>query len=317
MDAFKSAAWLVILAYATIAAHAQSSAVREQKLPPEMAWRIEVLFRSKATLPPGAEVHVGPRLSSEMEGYDKVLVTYSVEGRGSSQPIWFLLSHDGRSLVPFNKFDLSGDPRSAISEGGRPARGGPETAPVSIVVFDDLQCPFCARLDATLFPAILDRYKDQVRVVYMDYPIPEHPWSLRAAIDTGCVAKQSNAAYWSSVDTIHAKASQLGGEERTLAKANDALDAIVRHAGEQQHIDEEMLQACIQRQDATAVEASQREGRLMGIEVTPTFFINGARVEGDAQAEFIERMIDNALIARGKTPPSAQDPLYPGTHISR
>jgi protein-disulfide isomerase len=299
----------------TMMACAQTAPGREQTLPPELAWRVEVLFRSKASLPPSADVHVGPRAPSEIAGYDRIAVTYTAPGQ-SSQPVLFLLSHDGRTLIPFNKFDISGEPRSALSEEGRPARGGPETAPVSIVVFDDLQCPFCARLNATLFPAVLDRYKDQVRVVYLDYPIPDHPWSLRAAIDTGCVAKQSGTAYWSAVDTIHAQASQLGGERRILAQANDALDSIVRRAGALQHVDEEALQACIRRQDASSVEVSRQEGRSMGIEVTPTFFINGAKVEGDAQAGFIEHMIDSALIARGKTPP-ATNTSHTSTSSSR
>lgn len=298
---------LCMLASGVMVASAQNSSSRELKLPAELAWRVEVLFRSKVSLPSGAEVHVGSRLPSEMDGYDKVLVNYTVQGQ-SSQAIPFLISRDGRSLVEFNRFDISADPRTMISEESRPARGGPVDAPVSIVVFDDLECPFCARLNATLFPAILDRYKDQVRVVYVDDPISQHPWAVRAAVDTGCLAKQSGPGYWNAVDTIHAQASKLGGEERSIAKADDALDEIVKRAGEQQRVDAKMLQTCMQRQDASSVAISQREAELLGVAVTPTFFINGARVEGDASAEFVYHMIDNALVAGGSTPPSATVP---------
>ena len=58
-----------------------------------------------------------------------------------------------------------------MSSAGRPARGGPANAPVMIVGYDDLECPYCAQMNAEIFPALLDRYKDQVRVVYRDFPL--------------------------------------------------------------------------------------------------------------------------------------------------
>lgn len=283
---------------------AHASTGHEKSLPPDLAWRVEVLFRSKATLPAGAEVHVGPRTPSKIPGYDQVSITYTSSGT-TSAPIPFLLSHDDKSLVQFNQFDISPDPRTMVSDSNRPARGGPESAPVSIVVFDDLECPFCARLNATIFPAVLDRYKNQVRIVYKDFPSPGHPWALRAAVDVSCLAAQSGDAYWNAVDTIHARADELGGPERSLAKANDSLDQIVRQSGAQQHVDAASLNACIQKQDTTTVEHSREQGLGLQVQVTPTFFINGARIEGAVPLDFIFHMIDAALLAEGKTPPPA------------
>ena len=74
----------------------------------------------------------------------------------SSHPLPFLLSTDGKTLAQFNKFDLSADPRSLVSDAGRPPRGGPPNAPVLIVGFDDLECPVCAEMNAMLFPAVLE-----------------------------------------------------------------------------------------------------------------------------------------------------------------
>lgn len=288
-----------------ITSHAQVPAGKENSLPPDLTWRVEVLFRSKATLPPAAEVHIGPRTPSEISGYDKVSITYTAAGQ-TSAPILFLLSHDGKSLVQFNKFDISADPRTLVSAGNRPARGGPEAAPVTIVVFDDLECPFCARLNAALFPAVLDRYKDQVRIVYLDFPNEGHPWALRAAIDVNCLAQQSRTGYWNAVDTIHARAAELGGSERSLAEANDSLDEIVSQSGKQQHVDAAALEACIQKQDSSTVERSREQGLGLQVQVTPTFFINGARVEGAVPVDLIFHMIDSALLAEGKTPPPSQ-----------
>lgn len=299
-----TAVCVLLLTGVAMATHAQAPAGNGQALPPDLAWRVEALFRSKATLPPAAEVHIGPRTPSEISGYDKIFITYTAAGQ-TSAPLSFLLSHDGKSLVQFNQFDISADPRTIVSAANRPARGGPETAPVTIVVFDDLECPFCAELNATLFPVVLDRYKNLVRIVYLDFPNQGHPWALRAAIDVNCLAKQSGTGYWDAVDTIHAHAAELGGTERSLARANDSLDEIVTRAGEQQHVDAAALKACIQKQDSTPVERSREQGLRLQVQVTPTVFINGAKVEGAVPVDLIFHMIDSALLAEGRTPPQS------------
>jgi protein-disulfide isomerase len=293
----------LLFAIITTSVYAQASHSEGEKLPLELAWRVEVLFRSKVILPPVAEVNIGPRSPSEVAGYDQISVTYTADGN-VSQPIVFLLSKDGRWLVPFSKFEIGADPQIHISGVDRPSRGGPKDAPVSIIVFDDLECPYCALFNATLLPAVLDRYKELVRVVYMDYPSEGHPWALRAAVDTACLADQSDAGYWNAVDAIHSRASELGGKEGSLSVANDSLDTIVNQIGERQHVDATALKACIQKQNASSVEFSQRQGEALRIERTPTLFINGAKIEGAAPIDFLFHMIDTALLAKGKTLPS-------------
>lgn len=281
---------------------AQINASVESKLPPEIAWKVEALFRTRVELPQLATVQIGPRTASEIPGYDRITVSYTAEGT-RSQPIPFLLSRDGNTLVQFNKFDISSDPRKAVTTEDRPAQGGNESAPVSIVVFDDLECPFCAQLHAMLFPAVLDRYKDMVRVVYMDMPSLGHPWALRAAVDTACLAKESAAGYWSAVQTIHLHAGELGGPERSLAAADSSLDSIVKEEGRKNHVNSARIGDCIAKQDASAVEASVHQGESLHVGVTPTVFVNGARVEGAIPRAFLFQMIDSALIAEGRTPP--------------
>ena len=110
-----------------------------------------------------------------------------------------------------------------MSDEGRPARGGPANAPVLIVGFDDLECPYCAKMHEQLFPALTERYKNQVRFVYKDFPLSQHPWAMRAAIDVECLAAQSSKGYWNLVDYIHAHAAEIGGTDRSVAKASDAV----------------------------------------------------------------------------------------------
>jgi protein-disulfide isomerase len=154
-----------------------------------------------------------------------------------------------------------------------------------------------------LFPALTKRYKNQVRIVYKDFPLSQHPWAMHAAIDVDCLAAQSPAGYWNLVDYIHAHAAEMGGADRSVAKANDALDSLTKAEGVRQKVNGEKLAACVARQDETAVRTSMKLGEDLGVDSTPALFINGERVVGAVPMKYVYKAIDDALIASGQTPP--------------
>ncbi len=293
---------IFVLTLAALGCHAQTPLETSGKLSPELARRVEVLIRSKSSIPPDYDIQIGPRTKSDVPGFDAISVTFTANGK-TSKPVSFLLSTDNKTLAQFSKYDISKDPKLLVSGDGRPARGGPANAPVLIVGFDDLECPYCAKLHQQLFPALTERYKNQIHIVYRDFPLDIHPWAMRAAIDTNCVGAQSPVGYWNLVDYIHANASELGGTEKSLAKANDTLDSLAREEGKRQKLNSDALNACIVKQDDSAIKESMKLGESLGVESTPVLFINGEKVEGALPVEFVYRMIDNALIASGQTPP--------------
>ena len=276
------------------------------KLTPEMARRVEVAIRNRSqALTPAYAISIGEPTKSEIAGYDQIVVTFTADGN-QTKTAPFLLSTDGKTLAQFNKYDLSQDPREMVPAAGRPARGGAENAPVLVVGYDDLECPFCAQMNAEIFPAILDRYKDQVRVVYRDFPLYDiHPWAMHAAIDANCLGAASTAGYWNFIDYVHAHADEMAGAEKTAAKADATLDKLALDEGARQKVDAAELAACVQKQDDSRVKASVQEAEAdpLRVDSTPVLFINGEKVEGLVPIETIYRMIDGALIAAGKTPP--------------
>jgi protein-disulfide isomerase len=290
------------LTLAALGCHAQTPTQASGKLSPDLTRRVEVLIRSKSSITPDYDIHIGPRTKSNVPDFDEISVTFTADGK-TSKPITFLLSTDGKTLAQFSKYDISKDPKLLVSGDGRPARGGPANAPVLIVGFDDLECPYCATMHAQLFPALTERYKNQIHIVYRDFPLDIHPWAMRAAIDTNCVGAQSPVGYWNLVDYIHAHAAELGGAEKSLAKANDALDSLARDEGKRQKLNADTLNACIVKQDDAAIKASMKLGESLGVDSTPALFINGEKMEGALPLEYVYRMIDNALIASGQTPP--------------
>ena len=274
-------------------------------LTPELARRIELTIRTRANLPFNYQVQVTDlHPDAALPNYNDVTVAVGEYGK-PGKPLTLLLTKDGKTLTQMTSFDLTKDPKETVSDAGRPARGGSEKAPVRIVVFDDLECPFCARMHAQMFPALLQRYGDQVRIAYKDFPLSQHVWATHAAIDADCLGAQSTPAYWSYVDYMHAHAGEIGGQELSLTAAKIQLDLVATETGKANKVDAGKLQACIAKQDETPVTAGLREGESLNLNGVPALYINGQTISGAAPIAFVYRAVDDALLAQGITPPAA------------
>lgn len=262
-------------------------------------------MRSQLGVPPDWQVNIGARSKSDIAGFDTVPVTFSSSSDPTKkQTLNFLISKDGNTLARLSKWDLSKDLSENISTSSRPMRGNPE-AKVTIINFDDLECPYCARMHAQLFPDTIDRYKGLVKIVYKDFPLIEiHPWALRAAIDANCLAVQNTPAYWNYVDYLHTHGEDITGPQRDPVKSAAMLDKLARDEGQRSKLDSAKLDACLAKQDDTPVRASMKEGDALGVDGTPTLFINGERLSGALPESQVWMSIDRALKAEGITPPA-------------
>jgi len=286
---------------------AQSAVTGSQD--PTLNRRIEVMVRSQFGIPPEVSVALGQRTSSQISGYDTLPVTLS---NGSTKKVIdFLISSDNQKLARLETFDLAKNPIFNIDVAGRPIRGNPN-AKVTVINFDDLECPYCARMHSSLFPTTMDRYKDKVRFVYKDDPLTDlHPWAMRAAVDANCLAELSNPVYWNFVDYVHAHGQEVNGEDRNLTKSFSALDRIAREEATLAKLDSAKLDACLAKQDETQVRASAKEAEALGIDGTPALFVDGERINGALPAEQVWMVIDRALRADGIEPPPAEKAPQP------
>lgn len=263
--------------------------------------RIEVLVRSQFEVPPNVDVAIGTISKSEFPGFENLPITFSSNGKQTT--VNFLLSSDGNTIARLERFDISHNPADMISTQNRPLRGTPG-AKVSIVNFDDLECPYCARMHEQLFPSTAERYKGLVKFFYKDYPLVEiHPWAMHAAVNSLCIADQSGDAYWKFVDYVHAHTEEITGATHDLHEAGKTLDKIAHDEGQRSKLDLAKLDACIAKQDETAVRASMKQGDNLGVNSTPTLFINGERITGALPEAEIWMAIDRALRQAGVQPP--------------
>ena len=277
-----------------------------QSAPPDLARKIEHQVRSFYTLPVDVKVTVGDLTpASEVPGYDTVSV--KIEGSdGKPKEYKFLLSKDRNAMLRVTKFDLNKDPyaevMNKIDVTGRPARGA-KAAKVVVVNFDDFECPYCSRMHQTLFPEIFKEYGDRVTFIYKDYPLTEiHPWAIHAAVDANCLADQNADAYWDFADTIHANKQQVDSEKTSGARL-EAIDKMALLQGQKHNVDQAKLQSCVKAQNEDAVRASMKEAEGLGVNATPTLFVNGRKIDGAVPIGELRATLDAALKDAGQPVP--------------
>lgn len=143
-------------------------------------------------------------------------------------------------------------------------RLGSEKAPVQIIEFADYECPYCQKVNPDL-DKLRDQFGNQVSLVYKDFPLPMHPLAAKAAEAARCAGEQGK--FWEYHDALfqtkRLQSSDLKAEAQTLkldqAKFDQCLDSGAKTA---------------------AVKSDAQEGLRLGIQGTPSFFINGHFMSG-------------------------------------
>jgi protein-disulfide isomerase len=259
--------------------------------------KIERQVRAHYNIPAQVQVRIGPLSQSpDFPNYDSVMVT--IDNGEKKQDFTFVVSKDRSTLLRISKFDLTKDPfaetMSKIDVNGRPTRGA-KASKVVLVNFDDFECPFCSRLHQTLFPEIFKEYGDRVTFIYKDYPLVEiHPWAIHAAVDANCLAAQNADAYWDFADYVHTNQHEVSDEKTPQARF-DALDRLAISQAQKHNLDMPRLQACVKAQDDSAIKASMKQGDAVGVDATPTLFINGQKIDGAVPISELRTALDQAL----------------------
>lgn len=265
------------------------------KLSPDLQKRIEHQVRAYSEAPPDAVITLLPQKPSEFINY--VVQPVAIKVGETAKNFDFLLAKDGSRLLYVTALDLRSDPyRQAMDKIhliNRPVRG-PANAPVTVVMYDDFQCPFCAKLYQQLVPVVVNDSEARVRLILKDLPISDaHMWARRAALDANCLAQQNSDAYWAFADYVHthqAEFNQNFKDDLGLSLDKLALVQAQHHNGNR-----ETLQACMSDQKMSDVDASLSEGKALGVTATPTIFVNGEEYEGVLSAAQIRVAIDRAL----------------------
>jgi protein-disulfide isomerase len=159
---------------------------------------------------------------------------------------------------------------------------GPEDAAITIVEFSDYQCPYCQRWHAEVYTKLLVDYPDEVRIVYRDFPLTSiHSEAVPAAEAANCAFEQGS--FWEYHD-------KLFSGELTLGQ-----DAYLQYASSL-GLDMENFEECVaSRRYADEVQADFQYAANLGVQSTPTFFLNGIPIVGAQPYEVFKQIIDMEL----------------------
>ena len=170
---------------------------------------------------------------------------------------------------------------------GMPIRGNPD-APVTIVEFSDFQWPYCSRAFSTV-ETLLEKYPNDVKLVYLHYPLPNHPWAKPAAIASVCAAEQNTDAFWALHDGYFQNQRSITTtnviEKSKDFLVNTPLDMVAWAACADNPSTEEYKAAAASVEDALAM------GRRFGVSGTPGFFVNGYFLNGAKPLSDFEAII--------------------------
>lgn len=159
---------------------------------------------------------------------------------------------------------------------------GPENAPITVIEFSDFECPYCRRWHEEVYSRLLENYPDQVRIVYRDFPLDSiHRNATPAALAANCAYEQN--AFWEYHDKL------FGGE---LGLGTDAYEQYAQELG----LDMASFDECVQsNRYLDEVRADLEWAANLGVQSTPTFFINGIALVGAQPYEVFQQVIDSEL----------------------
>jgi len=211
-----------------------------------------------------------------------VLVGYVVWGRGTTTtvaapPAGQTAPQGQAAAVPTDEPQFV---RYDIPTEGYPSLG-PDDAPITIVEFSDFQCPYCRRFYEETYKDLLDAYPGQIRFVYRNLPLTSiHPDAMPAAIASLCANDQN--VYWDYHDKLFG--SESLGEDVYVQYATDL------------GVDVDQFTSCLSSGAYDDFIQQDMDFSLnLGVQSTPTFFINGLAIVGAQPLTSFQQIIDKEL----------------------
>jgi len=221
---------------------------------------------------PNIPVKLGPLKQSDAADFYDVPVQVTLQGHIETGDVY--VSKDGKTMLRGSIYKIDADPfaenRAKLKLDGDPSLG-PRTARVTLVEFSDFECPHCQELYEAM--KTVETEYPQIRIIYKNFPLTQiHPWAETAAIGGRCAYEQSPAAFWKMESSIF--------DNQDVITPDNVWDSLVDYATKA-GLEPAKFKACMASAEAKqAVEADHAEGVALGVDSTPTIYVNGRPLIG-------------------------------------
>jgi protein-disulfide isomerase len=169
-------------------------------------------------------------------------------------------------------------------------RGNP-SAPITIIEFADFACSACGLFARETMPTLEREWiaNGRARIKYIPFILGTFPRAMDAARSAECAAEQN--AFWSMHDLLYTRQREWTG----LGDARERFEAFAREL----KLDIARFRTCWQADRARGrIDGNTQVARLLQIRGTPTFFINGARIQGAIPADKISAYLETVAAAQ-------------------
>ena len=168
-----------------------------------------------------------------------------------------------------------------IKTAGEPSWGSPD-APIKVIEFADFQCYYCGQARERL-AELKKIYGKKLQIVFKHYPLPSHTEARPAAEASMCVNEQGSDKFWKFYDFLYDN-----GKAWT--------DADFIEYAKKSGADEKKFEECLKaKKYAAHVESSLQEGQKLGVNSTPSFFVNGQLIKGAQPIAEFREVIDQSM----------------------
>ena len=195
-------------------------------------------------------------------------------------------------MLPFGADPFAGA-RAELNKADGPSRG-PKDATLTIVEFGDLQCPACMQAQPNINRLMQEEPK--ARLIFQNFPLESiHKWAMAGAKYVDCLSRSSNDVVWKFIDVVYEHQAEV-----TEQNVDEMLKGYVKEAGG----DPAAIAACAAKPETLQhVRDSIALGEKLGINSTPTFFIDGRRLQGfgnNVPYDIVKQMTDYYISNPGK-----------------
>ena len=233
---------------------------------------------------------------SEAAGISQAVVVFSTPQGQQAQKIYVTADQKYAFTGEFMPFgvDPFADARQVLKDANGPSHG-PKDATLIIVEFGDLECPACKRAQPSINKLMEEEPK--ARLVFQNFPLVSvHKWALTGAKYVDCLGRQNNDAVWKFISVTYDHQAEINEQN-----VDQMLKSYVKEAGG----DPEAVSACVAKPETEKrVQTSIALGEKVGVNSTPTFYINGRRLLGfggdNAPYDVVKQMVDFEVANAGK-----------------
>jgi protein-disulfide isomerase len=252
--------------------------------------RFEAYIRHLNLWTPDIAVAVkDPQPSADLAGFQTVEVRASLGERFSEQK--YLVNADQTRIIRGDVLDLTANPFAKeiaqINNSMSPALGK-AGAPVVVALYTDFQCPYCKQEAKVLRENLIQTYPTQVRLYFHDFPLEQiHPWAKAGAMAGRCAQLQGEENFWKFHDWAFEQQQSLSAEN---------LRAQVMAWAPKAGLDVLQMTRCMDNKETEAtVNQDLAAAKALGLNSTPTLFVNGRKLAGSVDWESLKRVIDFEL----------------------